>query len=139
MPGLPQNLNGFEHAFRNQLHVDAVIHGLTLVPIFAQLELTLPLSAQLKLTVIPTYPKLTRGCDPKVLKLSTNVSDVLPKVIKLSSEVSECKPLPLSFSLVWRRKMKLKAKFEHGLSHFSFERETPDGFKVGVICAYSRR
>jgi len=30
---------------------------------------------------------------PKVLKLSSNVSDVLPNVLKLSFEVSECKPL----------------------------------------------
>ena len=28
-----------------------------------------------------------------MLKLSSNVSDVIPKVLKLSSEVSECKPL----------------------------------------------
>ena len=50
--------------------------GLTLVPISAQLVLTLPLSAQLKPTLSPTQPKLTRGCGPKVLKLSSNVSDV---------------------------------------------------------------
>jgi len=68
--------------------------GLTLVPISAQLELALPLSAQLKLTLAPTQPKFTRGCGPKVLKLSSNVSDVFLKVLKLSSEVSECKPLP---------------------------------------------
>ena len=66
----------------------------TLVPISAQLELTLPLSAQLKLALSPTRPKLPRGCGPKVLKVSSNVSDVFPKVLKLSSEVSECKPLP---------------------------------------------
>jgi len=30
---------------------------------------------------------------PKLLKLSSNVSEVFPKVLKLSSEVSECKPL----------------------------------------------
>jgi len=42
----------------------------------AQLELTLPLSAQRKLTESPTPPKLTRGCGPKVLKLSPSVSDV---------------------------------------------------------------
>ena len=67
--------------------------GLTLVPISAQLGLTLPLSAQLKLTLSPKYPRLTRECVPKVLRLSSNVSDVFPKVLKLSSEESECKPL----------------------------------------------
>jgi hypothetical protein len=36
--------------------------GLTLVPISAQLELTLPLSAQPELTFSPAQPKLTRGC-----------------------------------------------------------------------------
>ena len=50
--------------------------GLTLVPISAQLELTLPLSAHLRLTVSPIQPKLTLGCVPKVLKLSSDVSDV---------------------------------------------------------------
>jgi len=50
--------------------------GLTLVPIFAQLELILLLSAQLELILSPIQPKLTRGCIPKVLKLSSNVSDV---------------------------------------------------------------
>jgi hypothetical protein len=38
--------------------------------------------------------QITRGCVPKVLKLSSNGSDVFPKVLMLSSEVSECKPLP---------------------------------------------
>jgi hypothetical protein len=32
-----------------------------------------------------------------------------------------------------RRKLKLKAKFESGLSYFSFERLVPGGFKVGLI------
>jgi hypothetical protein len=50
--------------------------GLTLVPISVQLALTLPLSAQLKLTLSPTQPTLTRGCGWKVLNLSSNVSDV---------------------------------------------------------------
>jgi len=50
--------------------------GLTLVSISAQLEHTLPLSAQLKLTVSNVEPNVTRGCVPKVLKLSSNVSDV---------------------------------------------------------------
>ena len=50
--------------------------GLTLVPISTQLELTFPLSAQLKRTLSPILPSLTRGCVPKVLKLSSNVSDV---------------------------------------------------------------
>jgi len=38
-------------------------------------------------------PKLIRECGRKVLKLSSDVSDVLTKVLKLSFEVSECKPL----------------------------------------------
>jgi hypothetical protein len=67
--------------------------GLTLVPVSAQLEITLPRSAQLMLTLSPVQPKVTRGCVPRVLKLSSNVSDVFPKVLKLSFEVSECKPL----------------------------------------------
>jgi len=50
--------------------------GLTLVPISAQFELTLPLSARLERTLSPLQPKLIRGCVPKVLKLSSNVSDV---------------------------------------------------------------
>jgi len=50
--------------------------GRTLVPIAAQLELTLSLSAQLQLTLPSTQPKLTRGFGPKVLKLSSNVSEV---------------------------------------------------------------
>jgi len=54
----------------------------------------LPLSAQLKLTPSPLQPTLTRGRGPKVLKLSSNGSDVSPKVLKLSFEGSECKPLP---------------------------------------------
>ena len=68
--------------------------GLTLVRIPAQLELTLSLSAQLKLTMSSIQPKSTRGCVPRVLKLSSNVSDVFPKVLKLSSEVSECTLVP---------------------------------------------
>ena len=58
------------------LPIAAEYQGLTIVPISAQPELTLPLPAQLKLTLSPTQPKLSRGCGPKVLKLSTNVSDV---------------------------------------------------------------
>jgi hypothetical protein len=49
--------------------------GFTLVPIPAQLELTLPLTAQLWSTVSPIQPNVPRGCGPKVLKLSSNVSD----------------------------------------------------------------
>jgi len=56
--------------------IPALRQGLTLVPISTQLELTLPLSAQLKLILSPTQAKLTRRCGPKVLKLSSNVSDV---------------------------------------------------------------
>ena len=74
----------------------ALQQGLTLVPVIAQLELTLPFSAQLKLTLSPIQPQLTRGCVPKVLKFSSDVSDEFPKVLKLSFEVSECKPLPSS-------------------------------------------
>jgi hypothetical protein len=77
----------------------AVGQGHTLVPVSTQLELTLPLFAQLKLTVYPMEPKLTGGCVPEVLKLSSKVSDVFPKVLKLSFKVSECKPLP---SGCWR-------------------------------------
>jgi hypothetical protein len=50
--------------------------GLALVPTSAQLELTLPISAQLKLTLSPMSPTLIRRCVPRVLKLSSNVSDV---------------------------------------------------------------
>jgi hypothetical protein len=50
--------------------------GLNFVSNSAQLELTVPGRAQLKLTLSPIYPKLSRGCGPKVLKLSSNVSDV---------------------------------------------------------------
>ena len=50
--------------------------GLTPVPIFAQLELTFPPYTQLNLTLSPILPKVTRGCVPKVLKLSSNASDV---------------------------------------------------------------
>ena len=39
----------------------AVDEGLTLVPISTQLQLTLPLSAELKLTLSPMKPNLTRG------------------------------------------------------------------------------
>ena len=42
-----------EHGERAQQCVRAVQQGLTLVPIFAQLSLTLPVSAQLKLTLSP--------------------------------------------------------------------------------------
>jgi len=62
----------------------ALLQGLTLAPNSAQLELTVPLSAQLKLTLSLMKPNLIRGCVPKVLKLSSNASDVFPKVIKLS-------------------------------------------------------
>jgi hypothetical protein len=67
-------------------------------PISAQLELTLPLSAQLKLTVSPILPNVTRGCVPKMLKCSSNVSDVFPKVLKLSSDVSDVFPEVLKLS-----------------------------------------
>jgi len=49
--------------------------GLTRVPISAQLELTLSLSAQLHLTLAAIRVKFTRGCVPKVFKLSSNVDD----------------------------------------------------------------
>ena len=44
----------------------------------------MPISAQLKLTLSLIKPNLTRGCVLKMLKLSSNVSDVFPKVLKLS-------------------------------------------------------
>jgi len=50
--------------------------GLTLVPGSAQLELTLPFPAPLKLTVSPISPNVTNRCVPKMLKLSSNVSVV---------------------------------------------------------------
>jgi hypothetical protein len=50
--------------------------GLTLVHFTAQLELILPIAAQLELTLSPIQPKLIRGCVPKVLKVSSDVSDV---------------------------------------------------------------
>jgi len=79
----------------NSVRVSATwMQGLTLVPISAQIELTLHLSAQIQLTLSTLQPKLTCGRVPQVLKLSYDVSAVFPKVLKLSSEVSELKPLP---------------------------------------------
>jgi len=52
------------------LEAAAVGQGLTLVP-------TLNLSL-----LCHPYIRLTRGCLSKVLKLSSNVSDVFPKVLK---------------------------------------------------------
>jgi hypothetical protein len=89
----------------NPPRLDTSMQGLTIVPVPAQFELTLPLSAQLKLTLSPIYPNLTRGCGPEVLKLSSDVSGVFPKVLKLSSDVSECKPLPRCRRLVPPRAM----------------------------------
>jgi len=46
------------------------------------------------------------GCVQKVLKLSSNVSDVFPKVLKLSWIVNECKPLlpgPVGVGVPMRR------------------------------------
>ena len=43
---------------------------------FRSTRATLPFSAQPKLTLSPIRPKLIRGYGPKVLKLSSNVSDV---------------------------------------------------------------
>jgi hypothetical protein len=54
------------HGARVHAAEEAGLQGLTLVPI----------SAQLKLTVSPICPKLICGCVPKKLKLSSNVSDV---------------------------------------------------------------
>ena len=84
---VPQHLIGYP------THLRYSHQWLTLVPISAQLELTLPLSAQLEIAQSPIPSQSTHGCVPKVLKLSSNVSDVFPKVLKLSSEVSECKAL----------------------------------------------
>jgi len=59
-----------------QLMMERERQGPPLVPISAQLELTLHVPAQRMMNLSPIYPKLTRGCVPKVLKMSSNVSDV---------------------------------------------------------------
>jgi len=51
------------------------------------------LCRKLKLILSPMQLKFTRGRGPKVLKLSSDGSDVFPKVLKLSFEGSKCKPL----------------------------------------------
>ena len=101
----------------------ALRQGLTLVPIPAQLEVTLPLSAQLQLNLSSIQPKPTRGCVPKVLKLSSNVSDVFPKVLKSSSEVSECKPLPCVAPArpPARRARRTAAPWHRGLHSYTFQ------------------
>jgi len=50
---------------------------------------------------------------PKVLKLSSDVSDVFPKVLKLSSEVSECKPLPLAGAHLRHRAQAVQRRHPH--------------------------
>ena len=50
--------------------------GLTPVLISAQLELTLPISAQLKPVLSLIQSALTCGCVPTVLKLRSSMSDV---------------------------------------------------------------
>ena len=68
----------------DQRHVKAVSkrprgRGLSLVSISAERKLTLTLVAQLKFLLSPvdvSRTKITRGCVPEVLKLSSNVSDV---------------------------------------------------------------
>ena len=76
--------------FTNEEGVGRGLHSST-----SQLNLSSLCSFPLNLSLLcpPCNPKLTPGCVPKVLKLSSNVSDVFPKVLKLSSEVSLCKPL----------------------------------------------
>jgi hypothetical protein len=44
---------------------NAAKQGLTLFPISAQFELTLPFPAQIRLTLSPIQLKLTRGCVPR--------------------------------------------------------------------------
>jgi len=65
---------------------------------------------------------------PKVLKLSSDVSDVFPKVLKLSSEVSECQPLVGGFQGERRR--------HHGAlrraHHHGYLRGAPEGRAHGV-------
>ena len=39
----------------------------------------------------------------------------------------------LLLSLVWRRKLKPKAKLESSLSYFSYKRLDPGGFNLGLI------
>ena len=45
---------------------------------------------------VPYHYSCKSADETRLLKLTSNVSDVFPKVLKLSSEVSECKPLPLA-------------------------------------------
>jgi len=54
----------------------AVRQERTLVPISAQLELTLPVFAQLQLILFPNITQLNPWMCPKLLKLNSNVSDV---------------------------------------------------------------
>jgi hypothetical protein len=56
------------------------LQGLTLVPISAQLEpTTLSPVHSISDYIVPNIP---RECVPKVMKLSSNVSDVFPKVLR---------------------------------------------------------
>jgi hypothetical protein len=50
--------------------------GLHSFPFPLNLSLISPIFAQLKLTVSSMYPNVTSGCVPKVLKMSSDVSDV---------------------------------------------------------------
>ena len=43
------------------------------------------------------------------------------------------RPMMASTAEVWRRKLKLKAKFESSLSYYSFKRLDPGAFNVGFI------
>ena len=67
--------------------------GLNSFPFPLNLSLICPFPLNLSLFYSPHNPKITRGCVPRALKLSSNVKDVFPMVLELSSEVSECKPL----------------------------------------------
>jgi hypothetical protein len=74
-PGRPWMSNGFAgitFALHMCARVDVYGRGFTLVPISAQLELPLAVSAQIKFTLAPSQPKLTRGCVAEVLRLSSN-------------------------------------------------------------------
>ena len=67
--------------------------GLTLVPISAQLELTLPLPAQ-QAYFVPHITQRNPWMCSECAQVELLRERCVPKVLKLSSEVSECKPLP---------------------------------------------
>jgi hypothetical protein len=108
-------LHGCHDVRRDQLGVVQLIHavahelhggvrqrrggqGLTLVPISAQLELTLPLSAQLKPTLSPTQLKFNPWMWPEGAQVQLQRERCVPEVLKLSFEVSECEPLVAGYA-----------------------------------------